>query len=113
MPNPDTIFPIWVGVWIALGIAAYILFSRSKNVVFKEKAFVPFNIGVGVLFIFFLYLMSFPTLLILIAIPFTILITVLNIKINKFCQNCGKLVANSNPFSKTRFCPQCGSSLDT
>ena len=38
-------------------------------------------------------------------------ITVLNIKMTKFCERCEKAVVNNSFFRKFEFCPKCGTKL--
>lgn len=112
-PQADRIFPIFFGVWIVLGIFSTVFFLFNKNAQLKRKVWAPFGIFVGILFLTFLALMEAPREMFFIAVPMLILITIVNIRNVKFCDNCGKTVMSQNPFSPSKFCPQCGASLDT
>lgn len=109
--NPD-IFPIFFVVWITLGIAGFFLFYVSKNVQFKKKYFPWYAVLAGVLFISFVSVTGFPLQIMFIMLPAVALITFLNIKSTKFCDNCGKTIINHMFFTKVEYCAKCGAKLN-
>ena len=47
------------------------------------------------------------------VVPVSGLIAYLNIKLTRFCDHCGKTLISQNWFSPWRYCPACGSKLDS
>ncbi len=109
--NADKVFPIFFGVWVVFGILSFYLFFVRNDYDFKVKYFKYFSILAGVLFIGFSVATGMPLQIFLVMVPAVILITFLNIRITRFCKNCGKTIVNNVPFSKIDFCPKCGSKL--
>jgi hypothetical protein len=108
----------FIGTWIVLGIIG-VYFYLSKNVAFKRKWYPRFVILTGVLFVFFsTTIMAFSVrslellVVVIVMVPFTLLIAYLNIKMTKFCDECGATLLNQNWFVAMRFCPKCGAELD-
>ena len=111
MFNPDTVFPIFIGTWIVLGIISIAVFFLGKNAELKRKWWPPFVIGTAILFAVFVALMGFPLDTFYIMGPALILITFLNLRNTKFCNSCGKTIMNQNFFVKPEFCSKCGEKL--
>ena len=111
--SEDTRFGIFFGVWIILGIISFILFFRAGADVATKKRFFPrFVIGAGALFLFFIYFTTLQIWPVLLATPFVILISYLNVKFNTFCDKCGKPVMPFQNFQlRAKFCGRCGSEL--
>ena len=106
------IFPIFFVAWIALGVAGFFLFYVSKNVQFKKRYFPWYVILGGVLFISFGLGMGFPLEMLYFMVPAVALITFLNIKSTKFCDNCGRTIINQMWFTKVEYCAKCGAKLN-
>jgi len=104
------IFTIFFITWIVLGIASWIFFTFYKNIPRKRKLLPPFLIFVGILFLFFMYLMRAPVQFYWIAVPGIIIITAGNMYSIRFCDSCGK-VFNKFPFSKIKYCAKCGAEI--
>ena len=109
----------FVGTWIVLGIIAMFVFALGKNAPLKKKWFPRFIILVGILFVSFTGTMmviqsrSFGSLpFVAVMIPFVALISYLNLRCTKFCDNCGATIIDHNPFSRMRFCLKCGAEFD-
>ena len=109
--SQDVIFQIFVGTWIILGIISYIIFFLGKNAQLKRKLWPLFIIGSSVLFIGFAYAMGFRGEGLYFIAPMAILISFLNIRSTKFCDECGNTITNKNFLSKIEFCPKCGAKL--
>lgn len=107
----ERVFPIFLAVWVVLGLSSAAFFFLNNNAGLKRRAWAPFCIAVGLLFLIFTALMGFPQHVFLIAIPAVALITILNIRHVKFCSACGKTVYSQNPFSPPKFCSKCGATL--
>ena len=94
--SSDQIFPIFIGVWVTLGLISFLIFFVSKNAERKKKLWAPFIILTGALFIGFSYLMGFGGQHLYIMVPMVVLISFLNIRSTKFCSACGKTNINQN-----------------
>jgi hypothetical protein len=125
--KPETVFPfngivtaIFFGTWIVLGIGGFLVFYLGRDAAFKRRWFPRFVMLAGLLFVFFsttllaLSPRSFggPGALVLL-VPGVCLISWLNIKFTKFCEQCGSILFDQNWFSPMRYCPKCGASLDS
>lgn len=108
---PEEIFPIFVGVWVVLGIISALVFFVGKNVKLKRKLWPPFVIGTGVLFVAFSYAMMPSEQSLMLIVPAVALITFLNLRSTRFCDSCGRTVINQNFFVKPDFCSKCGYKL--
>lgn len=111
------VITVFVGTWIVLGILGFVA-SRRMNAAEKRKWMPRGMILVGVLFVIFsttsmvLESRSSSTLAILfVTVPAVIVISYLNIKMTKFCDNCNATLYNHNWFSPMQFCSKCGAAL--
>lgn len=109
--NADKVFPIFFGTWIVLGILSFYLFFIRNDYEFKIKYYKYFIILVGIFFIGFVTAMGAPPKVYVTMIPAVTLIMFLNIKVTRFCKNCGKTIISHIPFTSINFCPKCGSRL--
>ena len=110
MENSKEIFGIFFGTWVVLGIVSWVFFTFYKNISVKRKILPPWLIFIGVLFIFFIYLMGAPVQAYWIVVPAIIVITALNMYVIRFCDSCGK-VFNKFPFQGIKYCAKCGAEL--
>jgi hypothetical protein len=110
----ERVFPIFIGVWVVLGIASAAFFFLNNNAALKRKVHPPFVIGVSILFLGFVLLMGTPRdpFFYCFFVPGIVLITLMNLRNVKFCNTCGKTLINQNPFASPRFCSRCGASLE-
>jgi hypothetical protein len=110
----ERVFPIFIGVWIVLGIFSAAFFFLNNNAALKRKVHPPFVIGVSILFLCFVLLMGTPRdgFFYCIFVPGIVLITVMNLRNTRFCDTCGKTLINQNPFVRPKFCSRCGASLE-
>lgn len=109
--DPEQIFPIFVGVWVVLGIFSYGVFFVGKNAALKRKYWPPFVIVTGALFIAFAYSMGFGGSSLYVMVPAVALISFLNIRNTRFCDACGQTVVSQNFLVKQEFCSKCGANL--
>ena len=110
--SDDQKFTIFISVWAVLGLISFLLFFVNKNAQLKRKIFPVFIIGIGIAFAGFVTWMFYPHPPYLIAYPAIVLISFLNIKMTKFCDECGKTNFSQNAFSALKFCQKCGASLE-
>ena len=101
---------IYFGLWGALAVAnLYVLFG-TKDAKLKRTIFPIFVILAGALVLLFIVLMGFPRHVLYIAFPNVILITILNLKLIKFCDSCGRVVRGEF-FIVPKHCHKCGAKL--
>ncbi len=101
---------IYFGVWAALAIADLYLLFGTKNAKLKRILFPLLVIFAGVWVLLFIVFLGFPRHVLYIAIPSVILITILNLKLTKFCDACGSVVRGEF-FSVPKQCNNCGAKL--
>jgi len=111
MLDPDQVVLTFFIFWAVLGIGGGSFFFFSKNVELKRKLHPVFVFSAGILFILFAYLLRLPVIAFVITIPAVIFITMVNLKVTKFCDECGKTNVSHNPFSIPKFCSKCGAAL--
>jgi len=110
--NADQVFPVFFGVWVVLGLFSTGFFYFNKNAVLKRKVWPPFLGAVGILFLGFMWAMGVPPETFFLAVPAVALITLLNLRIMRFCNSCGATLKSQNPFAKPAFCSKCGAKLE-
>jgi hypothetical protein len=111
---------LFVATWVVLGITGFIFFFLNRDAALKRKWFPRYITLAGVLFVLYVTAMtvagspSFPSLGVLVlVVPMVVLISYLNLKFTKFCNQCGATIIEQNWFSPTRFCSKCGNKLDS
>ena len=110
MHTPDKIFPVFFAVWIAVGLGQFFFFRFNKDIPLKKRLFPRFAVGAGILFgLFILIMVPWPAALI--PMPIIAAITWINIRMNRVCDACGKILINPQWWSKMTFCPYCGAKL--
>lgn len=100
---------------IALGIGGFALFHRGNDPAFKRRWWPRYSILSGVLFAlsggtFAIIEVGRPASLViaLLILPASALITILNIKLTRFCDGCGApLITGASLFSPSGCCPKC------
>jgi hypothetical protein len=109
--NANHVFPVFIGVWIALAVFSGAFFFLNSNAALKRKVWPPFAIATGVLFVGFVWAMGLPTTFFIVIILVVELITLLNFRAMKFCDACGRTLMHQNPFFTPQFCSKCGAKL--
>jgi hypothetical protein len=110
--NAEQVFPVFAGVWLALGLVSAGFLFLSKNVRLKRRLWPPFLVLTGVLFVGFTWAMgAVPGQGMLVVVPLVALIIYLNLRAVQFCDSCGVTVLSQNPFSRPAFCSKCGARL--
>jgi hypothetical protein len=103
-------FPAFVAIWAAYGLAGLpILFSG--NAARKRRLFRGYTIGAGVLFLVGLMVTGFPVFMVVLAVPFIVVTTRMNLSLVRFCDSCGATAWRQLPFQEVRFCAKCGHDL--
>lgn len=110
--HPDeTISMILIAIWFFLGLIGFCIFSVVKSAALKRKLWALFVIVVGVLFVAYSYYISADAFVLYVVSLFVILISILNIKLTKFCDSCGKMVISQAFFARPKYCSKCGQDL--
>jgi hypothetical protein len=126
MPNNPTltllqgvIAALFFGTSVVLGVVSLVVFFLGKNSAFKRLWWPRFVILVGILFVIFSTTISvlgsgsWMSLGILaVVVPAVALISYLNIKMTKCCDECGATLIDSNWFASMRFCSKCEAGLE-
>ena len=106
------LFPILAVVWILFGAAGALLFYVSKNVKFKKKYFPWFVMLAGAMALCLALGMGFSVGMLFFMLPFVALVAILNIKLTKFCENCGSTIMNQMWATNFESCAKCGAKLN-
>ena|SRR6266496_3773201 len=103
--------PWFFGTWVVLGLCSVWLFFLNRNVAQKKRLLPIFIIGIGILFAGFVFLMTGDLTVMVFVVPAVALISFLNLRLIKVCENCGRTVYNNVWFSKMEYCSKCGAKL--
>ncbi|HGS5077495.1 TPA: hypothetical protein ACMDVD_004357, partial [Vibrio parahaemolyticus] len=100
------------GVWAGVSLLGYVLFYANKNTQFKRKYYPAFSVVTGALFLFIVNLMGFfKHQFWIVIVPIVALITFMNIRGAKFCDNCGKSNFTQSLKDKKIECQKCGHTI--
>lgn len=103
-------FFVFFGVWVLLGIgSAALLWFGSLE--FKRTWYPRLIVIAGVLFVGFVYWLVPVKQVLVVVIPAATLITLLNLKISKFCPQCGAFFQEFGFFFRSNYCRKCGHEL--
>lgn len=69
MFDPDVVWPVFVATWIVLIVVAFFVFHVSRDAARKRRLFPRYIVGVGVLFVGFIWATGFPLGMVLVSIP--------------------------------------------
>jgi hypothetical protein len=111
--GPPLEFVVFMVVWFILGLTSFLFFKFNRNATLKRRVWAPFVIIIGVIFAAFVWHMSGGSLAVLVfMVPVIVLISVLNIRLTRFCQSCGRTL-EAQPFSSPGlYCKYCGAKLE-
>jgi hypothetical protein len=110
-PHPE-IAPWFFGTWIVLGIASVWFIYLDRNVARKKRLLPVFIIGVGVLFVIFVFLMSGDLGVLAFMVPAVVVISFLNLRMIRVCSACGRTIHSGMWFTKAEYCSKCGARLE-
>jgi membrane-associated PAP2 superfamily phosphatase len=101
-------------VWALLGIFHFLFYYVYRGVALKKKLHPLIMSATGLIFILAVLWITegkiSPATAELTVLA-TGVVTFLNIKLMRFCENCGIVVPRFNPFYKVTHCPKCGKEL--
>src|SRR5687767_2947494 len=107
--DPDStlslVFPL---VWAGLGAATFI-FHLKASLATKRRWHPFISVGLGLVFLGFIALTARAALII--AGPAVLAITVLSIKMMRFCPSCSATAFQQRSWSAPTVCTKCGSDL--
>lgn len=100
------------GVLGGVSLLSFALFYINKNAQFKRKYYPLFSVVTGALFLFIVYLQGFVNHQFwMVIVPIVSLITFMNIRGAKFCDNCGKSNFGQSLKDRKIECPKCGHTI--
>ena len=111
--GPPLEFVVFMICWTILGIASFLFFQFNRNAALKRRIWPPFIIIIGFIFGLFVWHMSGGRReVLLFMVPAIVIISLLNIRLTRFCQSCGRTL-QAQPFSSAgSFCKYCGAKLE-
>lgn len=74
----------------------------------KRRYYPWFSVVVAVLFVVFVYVSGVPFEFIVYMSAGAVVVTFLNIKMTKFCDDCGKTIINQMTLMDSYYCGRCG-----
>lgn len=110
--SPETLF-FWVftPIWVLVILASWIFFRRGRSASLKRRAFLPFSIGVGALFMIMVITLGAPPSELLLAAGFTVLSVFFSHRATRFCDTCGATNIGKSGFAPPAYCSECGTKL--
>jgi hypothetical protein len=113
MVRPPTEFIVFMVFWLLLGLASFLFFQFNRNAALKRRVWPPFMIIIGVIFAAFLWhVTNGYSEALLFMVPAIVIISILNIRLTRFCDACGRTL-HAQPFcSRPAFCKYCGTKLE-
>jgi hypothetical protein len=113
MKNHEIITPYFIVLWILLGVGSVLFFQFSRNVRLKKRILPVFIIGSGALFALFVLISTEQTRASVVVIPAVALISFLNLRIIKICNEFSNTIASNVWFAKAEYCSKYGAKLQT
>jgi hypothetical protein len=107
----ERIFVVFMATWLALGIGVGVFYWKA-DWHRKRKWHPRINVITGVLFLAFVWAMSWSPVVMLFMTPGVVLIQWLNWKYTRFCRACGATLFQNPPWARMNFCSKCGASLN-
>jgi hypothetical protein len=101
---------IFIGIWLLL-FAGIVIVNLVAPPALKQKGQRIMPIFGGLLFLFFIYLLTGKRDFLFLIIPIGLIIYV-NVKTVRICLKCGTTNRNPYMFPVPKFCLKCGSMLD-
>jgi len=103
-------FFVFFCTWVVLAISSGLLLWLGAPDV-KRTWYPRLIVLAGVLFVAFVYWLTPVTQVLFMVIPVVLLIAILNLKISKFCPQCGAFFQDIGPLARSNYCRKCGHSL--
>lgn len=112
MFDPDVVWPVFFATWIVLIVVAFFVFHVSRDAARKRRLFPRYIVGVGALFLGFMFAAGFPIGMVLTSIPLVAFFTWLNLRQTRFCAICGRTAMAFSLGAMPRYCQHCGAALE-
>lgn len=106
--SPEHLLVVFFLVWTGIALLAKILFGRAGNGQWKRRAWPPFNVASSLVFIGFVWAMGFPNIAVGLAAFAAAAITIYNLKMVWFCDECGGRALDRPGLPRPETCPRCG-----
>jgi hypothetical protein len=103
--------PIFVFIFVVIGITGFIIFRLGSNASLKRRLFPIFFIVAGIFFVGFSYVTTSNPKNLFFVIPATIFVIIINIYRVRFCDACGKINYSTNSLKRPNYCIECGEKL--
>jgi len=107
--NPP--FPVFFGVWFVISFGSAAFFRLNKNASLKRKVWAPFLVVTSLVFIGVVWTITKRVEVLYFLVPAVCLLTLVNLRMVRFCDSCGDTVRSQSPWRKPAFCPKCGAHL--
>lgn len=104
----DPLGYVFSGIFAVLLVLAYLVFYRGRDAVRKRQWLPYFAALPGLVFLTFIYLLRAPVTVYYVAVPGVACITFLNIRMTRFCGECGAHLFLRGRLAKMARCPRCG-----
>jgi hypothetical protein len=104
---------IAAAVWVGFGLLTNAFFRLAKNTALKARLWPPTMIFATALFIGLWVVLGAGAQLLVLIVPVSVAIGILNIRRVRFCSSCGAMVVNKKQFlSPPAACSKCGAALE-
>lgn len=111
MFDPEKVYPVFAGTWAVLGVVSAVMFFIIKDGWLRQRLWYVTVLVIGVLFVFFVYLMDGLGHMLLVSFVGIGLVTTANLMGTRFCASCGKMNISYRLFCRPRKCCKCGAEL--
>ncbi|MBB4634250.1 zinc ribbon domain-containing protein [Longimicrobium terrae] len=108
LERDESLFLTFAVVWLSLGIGGTLYIRSLPTAAEKRRAHRVLAVIAGVAFGAFATWLFPPSAVFM--LPAIVLITMLNLRNTRFCDQCGKMT-QVQPFQRVDFCPRCGAPL--
>ena len=105
---PEHLLVAFFLVWTGIALLAKTLFGGPGNGQWKRRAWPLFNVASSIVFIGFVWAMSFPKIVVGLAAMAAAAITIYSLKMVWFCDECGGLALDRPGLPRPEDCPRCG-----
>jgi hypothetical protein len=107
----NNFFYFWL-CWLGLGLGSFLFFHFNKNAGLKRFILPFFLVFAGAVFLYIVWLEIRDIKIFFVAAGFTAIITFLNFRKTRFCNNCGSTVYGRKLIARPKECPRCETALD-
>jgi len=106
--SPEHMLLVFFVIWTLIALLAKILFGGAGNADWKGRAWPPFNVASGLVFIGFGWVLGFPPIAVGLGAASVAAMMIYSLKIVWFCDECGGLALDRPGLPRPETCPRCG-----